>query len=87
MKMPENIIKKFNLIETEEQFGQSFKNGLRVYKSTRTNIQHLRFAECDIRGNDAKYISIINTQARKSIQVTPPFLDILPFEAMINEAL
>jgi hypothetical protein len=87
MKMPQNIIAKFNLIETNEQFGQSVKNGLKVYKSTRPGLQHLRFAECDIQGKETDYISIMNMNEKKVIQVTPEFMGDIAFEAMINEAL
>lgn len=87
MKMPENIITKFNLQETNEQLGQSFMNGLKVYKSTRPDLEHLRFAECDINGQDRNYISILNPIEKKSIQVTPEFMGDIAIEAMINEAL
>lgn len=85
--MPENIIEKYNLQETNDQFGQSFLKGMKVYKSTRPDIAHLRFAECDVQGNDAKYISIMNMQEKKVIQVTPEFMGDMAFEAMIQEAL
>jgi hypothetical protein len=87
MKIPQNIITKYSLYETNEQLGQSFMNGLKVYKSTRPDIEHLRFAECDIHGNPTSYIAIMNVQEKKIIQVTTEFMNDIAFEAMLNEAL
>jgi hypothetical protein len=86
MQMPQNIIVKYKLQETTEHLGQSFINNLKVFKSSIPDIQHLRFAECDIHGKPCNYISILNPQEKKVIEVTPEFMGELAFDAMVNEA-
>jgi hypothetical protein len=87
MEMPQNIIAKYKLQETTEQLGESFVNKLKVFKSSLPDLQHLRFAECDVNGKPCNYISILNPQEKKAIQVTPEFMGDMAFQAMVDEAL
>lgn len=87
MEIPQSIIEKFNLQETDEQIGQSIYNNLKVYKSTLPDLQHLRFAECDIHGNPANYISIMNMKEKKVIQLTPEFMGDIAVEAALKEVI
>jgi hypothetical protein len=81
MKISDEIIKRFQLTDSGEQFGMQ---NLRVFKSDMEQLKDCRFMECDLLGNPSKYITVYNKGTEMEHGMTPEFMEAATDETIIN---
>lgn len=87
MKIPESIIEKLQLYPSGEQCGASFMNNLIVYKSRLPVLVNSRVMECNLSGDDSKYVTILNTVDQRASQATVDYLEDTDIELVLATML
>lgn len=78
--MDEEIIKRFDLTETDLCFGNSFSNNIKVYRYK----DDIVMAKCNEMGEPARDILTLNTVTKNKIFFTEEFLKGQPIEILNN---
>lgn len=75
MKIPESIIKKYQLTATSNHVGEAVVHNLQVFKSGLPGFEGVWFMECDLTGKPSKYITLYNKKTTWYLSATPEYLN------------
>lgn len=84
MTIPDDIIKKFGLVDNHETTGHSFDHNCRIFRVDKEGFEGLRFMECNLDGRPSWDVNFIDLNKRRSGSMTVEIMRDLEWEQLIK---